>query len=166
MEEFRGEGLYRTISQEARDAICDLTLGWGHLDTMVTHLFALSFSLDMDIASILVGNMETKTKLERLRSLLDHLGLKSRADDVHKLNKAHLNHSKIRNIVTHHYCVGMVENDTLVFTSWKHIQGDPGTFEIVKINVPRIRNAASFANKAEEEIKAMIRRSELPQKQQ
>ena len=69
MPDFDLSDLSHDIHQEARDVICDVILSWARLDSLVSQLALLSFGLALDGGTILLGAMDTKAKLDRLKKL-------------------------------------------------------------------------------------------------
>ncbi len=148
------DDLDRTLTQDAKDAICDLVLAWAGFDTTVSYWMGLTFGLDIDIASILIGNMDTRTKLDRMKLVYDHLGAPQASASIGRLVKAHGEFVDTRNAIAHRRCVGMTHTDCerLIFTSSKHIRKDVGRFEVLAIDVEQLKAATSFANEAVEKI--------------
>ena len=154
MADFRIEDINRTISQEARDAISDLILAWAAFDTAVSYWCGLAFGIDMDMMSILIGNMDTKTRLEKIKQACEHVGYTELAKSIKVLSSNHKKHADIRNIIAHRRCVGMIdiEGVPLVFTSTKHVHRNPGQFEMTIIALDQVKGATRFANHYAESI--------------
>jgi len=155
MARFPIDDLDPNLTQEARDVICDLTLAWASYDTMISYWMILTFGLEMDVGSILLGNMDTKSKLDRMKLLCDHLGFKGSVDSIARLQKSHLEFVEARNALMHRRCIGMTHNDDcerLVFTSVKHIRRDIGNFELLAFDLNMFKTATNFANEAVDKI--------------
>jgi hypothetical protein len=149
----------RTLTQEARDAVADLVLAWAGYDTMVSYWMMLTFNLDLDVGSILLGNMDTKTKLDRMKALFVHMGADKAAASIERLSKAHLEFVDARNAVAHRRCIGMQKSDPcrLLFTSVKHVRKDVGAFEMLAVDVNMLKAGAQFANEAVDKIMAITK---------
>lgn len=140
------ENLDPNISHEARDAICDLILAWASYDSLVSQWIIVSFALPMDAGAILVGNMDTRTKLDRLEYLYRHQGM-SGADAIQSLRKDHLSHVSVRNNICHSHCAGSFKSDPkrIVFAPVKTVKGEPGHMLFEAVHLDQITEATAFA---------------------
>ena len=66
---FRIDDLNPTLSENARQFICDLTLAWASYDVAVSYWTVIAFNLPLDRGALFLGNMDTKAKLDKLVSL-------------------------------------------------------------------------------------------------
>ena len=62
---FDVEDLDRTLEDQDRLIMAETILAWADLDTGISRLILLVFGLDDDAGSILIGNMDLKTKVEK-----------------------------------------------------------------------------------------------------
>ena len=142
------------ITKEAKLAVADMVLAWAALDTMISYWVLLLFGMPMDTGSILLGNMDTKTKITRLKQFFQHHGNAKEAALAQRLSKSHEKFVDARNTIAHRRCFGMQKSDPtrLMFSSTKHILGEVGKFEILAIDLSEIRAATKFASDAEKSI--------------
>jgi hypothetical protein len=146
---FEPENLNPTIGIPARKAMVDLVLAWASYDSLVSQWIIVTFALPLDAGSILVGNMDTRTKLERLESLYRHRGV-SGATSIKDLRKEHLKHVDVRNRVCHAHCAGRFKSDPewIVFAPVKNVRGEPGQMLVEAIHLDQMRAATGFAKHA------------------
>ena len=64
--ELKHRHLDAKLSAEARDVICRMTINWGLFDSVLTEFTLKAFGASHEEGSILIGNMDTRTKLDRL----------------------------------------------------------------------------------------------------
>lgn len=146
---FEPENLNPTIGIPARKAMVDLILAWASYDSLVSQWAIVSFGLPLDAGSILVGNMDTRNKLERLETLYRHHGL-SGALSIKALRKEHGKHVEIRNRVCHAHCAGRFKSDPdwIVFAPVKDFRGEPGQMLVEAIHLDQMRAGTAFAKHA------------------
>ncbi len=115
---FSDADLDRTISLAAREAICELILAWADLDTIVSYWTIKAFGMQLDVGSIMLGTMDTKTRLMRLKQLYEHKRNMPFAKNIGKLSKEMATWVDCRNIVCHQKCIGQLtsDNERIVFS--------------------------------------------------
>jgi hypothetical protein len=99
------------LDQSNRDALCDLMLAWARYDSLVTQLMILAFHLTLDGGPILLGNMETRVKLDRLKKLYDHFGMTAASESIGNLRQWHRKYVDVRNTIAHSACAGQRKSD-------------------------------------------------------
>jgi len=104
------ENLTFNLDPETREAMLSLVLAWGRYDGLISQWLLQAFSLSLDSGSILLGNMDTRTKLDRLKGLYQHHGKKAVVANIAKLQKDHLEFVDIRNLIAHSGCAGQVRS--------------------------------------------------------
>ena len=116
--------------------MAETILAWADLDTGISRLIFLMFGIDSDAGSILIGNMDLKTKAERIKSLYSHLGNDAGAASFSKLSNAMREFSFSRNSIAHRKCIGRLKSEPsrLVFMSSRHVKGEQGSFEMIAID--------------------------------
>lgn len=147
MERFDLANLDQTIEQPARDAMLDVILTWARLDTLISKWMSVAFGTTPDATVILMGNMATKNKIEKLKALYLHFGFKSEADRIGNLLNAHAEHADLRNTIAHVACMGQIKGDPqkVVFQAIKRIKSEPGHTFVEVIHLDQMRAAAEFA---------------------
>ncbi len=79
------DDLDRTLSDQDRLVMAETILAWADLDTGISRLILLTFNLEHDAGSILLGNMDLKTKVEKIKMLHEHHGSSAGAAKFAKL---------------------------------------------------------------------------------
>lgn len=136
--------LDRTLSDQDRLVMVETILAWADLDTGISRLILLVFGVKDDAGSILIGNMDLKTKVEKIKMLEDHNGRSKSAASFANLAIAMRKFSDCRNIIAHRKCVGKLSSEPrrLAFLSARHVKKVPGQFELGLGPINRIPNAA------------------------
>lgn len=144
---FTIDDLTDNIDQATKDAICELILAWARYDSLVTQLVVLAFGLSLDTGPVLLGNMETRTKLDRLKKLYDHFGMEKAAESIGNLRQWHRRYVDIRNTIAHSGCGGQRKSDpdTIIFAPVKAAHGELGRMIVDQVHIDGIRKATQFA---------------------
>jgi hypothetical protein len=152
------------IEQTARDAMLDVILSWARFDTFVSKWMSVAFGTSPDATIILMGNMDTRNKIDKLKALYEHFGLASGAANVEGLRKAHSDHVDVRNSIAHLSCVGRLksEPERIVFSTLRRIKGHVGQSEIRTIHLEQMVAAVNFALEACASISIIIDNLERP----
>lgn len=138
--------------------MAETILAWADLDTGISRLILLVFRVEDDAGSILIGNMDLKTKVEKIKALYDHHGQKSSSASLGKLITAMREYSSCRNSVAHRKCIGKSKSapTRLLFLSARHVKGVPGQFEMLSIDHSELVASAAFARDASVKIHELI----------
>ncbi len=146
------------IDQKARDLISDLILSWARYDSIITHWVIRSFGMGMDEGSIFIGNMDTKTKLNRIKALYKHFGFDDVASDIADLSKAHEEHADVRNTVCHKACAGQSKSnpERLIFAGAKAVSGKPGQMLVELLHLEQLERARHFAKLNADKIMGIV----------
>jgi hypothetical protein len=150
--------LERVVTDDDKLIMIETILAWADLDTGVSRLTLLMFGLEADAGSILIGNMDVKTKVERIKGLYEHLGNVAGTKGMAALKTAMMKHSSSRNVIAHRKCIGkLISQPTrLVFLSSKHVKGQAGRFEMLAIDHSEMVASAKFARAASRTVSKMI----------
>jgi hypothetical protein len=150
--------LDRTVSDADRLIMIETILAWADLDTGISRLILLVFGVEDDAGSILIGNMDLKTKVERIKMLYDHRGESADAASLAKLITTMKHFSVCRNSVAHRKLIGRLFSDPtrMVFLSARHIKHSTNQFEMVSIHHSELIESGKFARKASEKIHDLI----------
>lgn len=145
--EFSISDVSNEIDEETRGLIADLILAWARYDSLVTQWTYRTFNMTADEGSIFIGNMDTRTKLERIKALYKHYGHTSSVEKVAELAKLSKPHTEVRNTICHKTCGGHSRSDPdrLVFSSGKIFPQKPGVMLVELIHLDQIRSAIGFA---------------------
>lgn len=136
------------VSDEARGVIAQLILCWANYETSLTKFLLVAFGASLDKGSILVGTMDTRTKLDRLKSLYTHHGMTEAATSIrNNLNNIHKHFVEVRNAVAHSACLGhLAENpEYLMFSSGRLDHGSKGLMSGTGYSLKKMREASAFA---------------------
>lgn len=146
-DEFPIEDLSKDVEVVDYKAIGHLIMAWARLDSLLSQLMLHSFGLSLDEGPILIGNMDTKTKIDRLIALYKHYGMENAAESMANLKKAHANHVDVRNALCHYTLVGTraSDHDVLVFSPVKVVPGSIGHMQIMEITGSGISRADKWA---------------------
>jgi hypothetical protein len=150
MMEFSLDNLDRTIDAETREAIAELILMWARYDSLMSQWVIFEFGMDTDSGPILLGNMDTRTRLDRLKRLYEHHSLKRSAKVIDLVQKKHQANAEIRNTVAHTLCAGRWKSDPsmLVFAPVKPFKGSVGQMLVQHVPLQALRDSAKFAEEA------------------
>lgn len=145
--EFDMSNVSNEIDGESRALIADLVLAWARYDSLVTQWTYRTFNMTADEGSIFIGNMDTKTKLDRLKALYKHYGNTSSVEQLAGLAKQSKTHADVRNTICHKTCGGhsKADPDRLIFSNGKIYPQMPGRMLVELIHLDQIREAISFA---------------------
>lgn len=162
---FEIDNINPNITPAARKAMCNLILAWASYDSLVSQWVIVSFGLPLDAGSILVGNMDTRNKLERLETLYRHHGLNG-AVSIKALRKEHLEHVEVRNRICHAHCAGVFRSDwkRVVFAPVKDSRGEPGNMQVEAIHIDQMKAATKFAKLAASNINRLVEAALAPRK--
>jgi hypothetical protein len=158
IDSFDFDDLEWVVTDDDKLVMVETILAWADLDTGVSRLTYLMFGLDPDFGSILIGTMDLKTKVERMKMLYDHLGNAVGRNSMGRLITAMREYSACRNAIAHRKCIGRLISDParLVFLSARHIKAEPGRFEMLAIDRSEMVASAEFARKAAVTVAKMI----------
>lgn len=164
MQRFDLNRLEPEIDQAARDAMLDVILAFARLDTFISRWMAGAFGTTPDATVILMGNMDTRNKLDKLKALYQHFGRKEGAAMVEALTKAHGNHVPIRNTIAHVACVGRIKDapDKIAFSAVKRVKDTPGYTFVDVLSLGQMRDASAFAMDACDGLVSVIDQLQRP----
>ncbi len=119
------ENLTPALSAEAREAICTLITTSAMLEIALTEWLTRLVGMDSDIGPLLIGRMDNRAKIDKLKEIYAHLNNKGAVRSLKWLSKNAKIHSDVRNTVIHNICCG-VKNDgnTLQFLTFLPVRGD------------------------------------------
>jgi hypothetical protein len=157
-QSFDVDDLERVATDGDKLIMIETILAWADLDTGISRLIMLLFGLEADAGSILIGNMDLKTKVERIKALYEQYGNTAGKDKMVQLINAMRLFSACRNTIAHRKCIGRLisQPQRLVFISTKHVKGQLDQFEMLAIDHSEMIASAKFARKASETIHRLI----------
>lgn len=147
MIEFPISDVSNTMDLETRDLIANLVLAWARFDSLVTQWTYRSFGMGPDEGSIFIGEMPTKSKLDKLKALFVHFGHTASVQKIADLSKLSKGHADVRNTICHKTCGGHSKSDPdrLIFSDGRIFKTKPGHMQVELIHLDQIRAATEFA---------------------
>lgn len=138
--------------------IADLILAWARYDSLVTQWTFRSFGMGPDEGSIFIGNMDTKSKLDKLKALFVHYGHTETIKNIAEISKLHKNHADVRNTICHKTCGGHSKSDPdrLIFSDGKIFKTKPGRMMVELIHLDQIRAAIEFATNCANAVSKLV----------
>jgi len=160
MSELSKDDVTATIDVETAQLISKLILAWARFDSLVSHWTIHAFGMNSGAGAILLGNMDTRTKLERLKKLHKHYGVVEAVAFVKNLMAELIKHVDVRNAITHKACGGHYkpDPDRLIFANIMPFEQKIGTMQIELVHLDQIRAAAAFAAAAGDQVGSIIDR--------
>lgn len=142
----------------AENAINILVRTWPYFDHVLTEWLILLAEMQQDIGRILIGQMETKTKLDKLKAISKHLGHDADVKTIARISKSHVHFSKIRNAVAHCPILGMNPDHPMeiLFVESRFVKGRRDLVDVSSIRLERIMAAAAFASKTTATIRRVL----------
>ena len=158
MADFTLDDLHPDISPITRDIICDVVLSWARMDSLISQLVLTAFGLSIDGGTILLGQMDSRTKLDRLKRLYDHHGMKAAAESIANLRAWHKRFVDVRNAISHHTCAGSWKSNPsmIVFAPVRAMQGQLQQVEIEHYSIGHMNAATDFAIKASDRLMGVV----------
>lgn len=127
----------------------ELILAWARLDSSLTMFMVRAFNTTTDYGALMVGNMQSRDKIEKLRALYKHHKMTEALQDIAILERLHRHYVDSRNAIAHHVCLGMYRgSDALIFSAGKVALGVKGNVVAQGYSLEHMRAATSFARKA------------------
>ena len=159
MQETPAEDISQFLDEEARTVMLDLVLQWARYDGLISQWVLLAYGLSADNGALLLGNMDTKSKLDRLKHLYEHHQMTKAAKRVAELQKGHLALVGIRNLLAHAGCGGLsVSNpNKIYFSPVRAVKGHLGMMTIEAYTKDDFRLAERFAREMGDQIYLFIK---------
>lgn len=147
MEQFSKDDLTFTLDDKARAVMLGVILEWARYDSLVSQWLLYAFGLSPDEGAILLGNMDTRTKLERVKNLYQHHAMDEAVDRIARLQKAHGDLVDVRNAIAHAMCAGHRKSDPeqIIFAPVRPVKGRLGNMLVEMHSVKSMEAAAFFA---------------------
>lgn len=142
------------LTPASRQNMLDVILSWASYDAMIGQWLAHAYKLPLDDSTLLIGNMDTRTKLDRLKLIYEHHRMARAAESVERLKKKHAELVFIRNHIAHSICKGTLKSDrnAVAFTPFKASKGSVGYMAAHIISLADMRVAVKFARDVAKEL--------------
>jgi hypothetical protein len=135
-----------------------LILSWAKFDAALTQFVLAAFGTSLDEGSLLLGNMQTRDKLDKLKALYKHHGMAEAAESIAVITKGHKHYVDVRNSIAHHACLGMYlpKGDAVMFSAGRIAPGNKGLIGGVAYTLEHMTLAGLFAQRISEVLFGVI----------
>ena len=142
----------------------DLILSWARYDTLISQWLIYAFGMSLDDGAIIVGSMDTKTKIDRLKGIYQHHGMGGAVTSLNRLLTAHLDKRWIRNHIAHSPCVGRLKSnpETVVFLAVKASKGHLGNMAVYEISLDDMKKTEAYARTVADELNEFAKKLKSP----
>lgn len=146
---FNFDDVNREIPDLVKLAIADVVINWAQLDVGLTQWFGKAFGMRPFEASLAIGRMDNKSKLERLKKLHTVRAQPNLAARAKAISKAIEQDVGLRNAIAHNACIGVLNDDqnTAVFMTQIPASGSPDEKEVHFYSIAEMNDAAEAAAK-------------------
>jgi len=157
------ENLTFLLDDNSRKAILELVLSWGRYDGLISQWVLHAYGLSLDSGSILLGNMDTRSKLDRLKNLYQHHGMKAAVTKIENLQRDHRSYVDIRNLIAHSGCAGQVKSHPwlIAFAPVRTKRGALDAMVIEAVSVSIMHNAERWAREVADAMHEFIQTLEM-----
>jgi hypothetical protein len=126
--------------------VSNLILEWAAMDFDLTAWVILEFGMKEHEGRILLGNMDARTKINRLKALFQQRQDTEMATSLATLEKRHADYADVRNAICHTPFLGFVKDDPsrLGFGPLKSMI-DEETVIVQVVHVELLKRATKFA---------------------
>lgn len=141
------------------DAILDVILAWPVLETSLTYWISLATGLRPSETGILIGTMDTRTKINKLRNLHSHRKDEEATTLLKAISKEHDTHVDARNTIAHAQLMGGSKRspDEVFFLTSRAVLDRHGFMVVVRVPIADMRAAAQFARGRSKDIRALLK---------
>lgn len=141
--------LQREIPDAVKVAIADVVIAWAQLDVGLTQWFGKAFGMRPFEASVAIGRMDNKTKLERLQKLHEVREQPNLAQRAKSLSKTTRQDVGLRNAIAHTACIGVlgVDQNTAVFMTQIPDKDNPDSKAINFYSIAQMEKSSAAATK-------------------
>lgn len=160
MEEFNHDDVAaRPHPKALMEAVLNLIVTWPELEIGLTYWISLAINLRPSETGILLGAMDTKTKINKLKALYAHRGDREAAKLLKDIAKEHKEHADVRNTIAHAKLLGAskANPDEAYFLTSMAIPDQHGFMEISRLSVADLRAAERFAKDRSKDILALLK---------
>jgi hypothetical protein len=164
MADFDPLALNKKMPQDAQEAILLLVRTWPLFEIALTDWLIAIARMDSEIGVLMVGRMDTGSKINKLKEIYAHLGDKNQVQWLKNLNKRAERYTYIRNIVVHTMYVGhradpkKPEEYQLIFSTHRPVKGRRKSIDAVIVTPSDIKETASFAGTVVQKIREALAR--------
>lgn len=141
------------------DAILDVIIAWPVLETSLTYWISLALNIRPSETGILLGAMDTRTKIDKLDALYAHRKNTEEETLLKKLSSGHKEHVKVRNTIAHAQLLGSSKRkpDEMYFLTSRAVPDEYGFMVILRVPLADMENAARFARDSSADIRALLK---------
>lgn len=139
------------VPREAAEAFANLIIVWSKYENALTDWIATAFEMRFDATRIMVGNMETRNKIDKLIAIYKHNGNSSEVDRLRDLRTKDKEFSDIRNTIIHCSYMGYQRrpdgDHILFYATNKVIAEDEPKIKVRFVSVRLIHATIAFARR-------------------
>jgi hypothetical protein len=137
--------LDRKMPQDAQEAILLLVRMWPLYEIALTDWLIAIAGMDSEIGVLMVGRMDTRGKIDKLKEIYAHLGDKDQVQWLKNLQKSAERYTYFRNTVVHTLYVGhrpdpeKPDEYQLIFSTHRPVKGRPKTIHAITVTLSDIK---------------------------
>jgi hypothetical protein len=164
MADFDPLALNKKMPQDAQEAILFLIRTWPLFEIALTDWLIALTRMDREIGVLMVGRMDTGSKINRLKEIYAHLGDKNQVQWLKNLDKSAKRYTSIRNTVVHTMYMGhradpnKPEECQLIFSTHRPVRGRRKSIDAVIVTPSDIKKTAGFALRVVQKIREALAR--------
>jgi hypothetical protein len=146
--------------QNLLSAIAEVILAWPLLEIGLTNWIGYAISVRPSETGILLGVMDTKSKINKLKALYVHRNADKEATQfLRTLSKEHENHAKVRNTLAHAILLGasISAPDDAYFMTSQAVPDQHGFMMIHRLSLSELGATAAFARGRAVDIKKLLK---------
>lgn len=151
------ESIRRPIPRSVRVLMADLILAWARVDSSIAQLSGAAFALDATASAIVFRRTSVADRIMKLRELNVQLGRLEQAKVLRALKKDYEAHSRVRNLLAHAACAGMLKANPprLVFLPFE-AEGGFGKLAIEVVPLIELEKSIRWGARLERNIITML----------
>ena len=140
--------IVRELPDRIAKTMFTVFVNWPVWELEISSWLILVSGVDPHVGPILLGNMETKAKLDRLKSIYKHMQAKEMVQYLGRVSKRHEDYAQVRNVMTHNAYAGYLRDrpDVALFKTYRAAPGNVrlGTYAL-QISLDTMEETAAFA---------------------
>ena len=132
----------------------DVILQWARFDGLVSQWVLFAYGLSPDGGALLLGTMDTRNKLDKIKALYEHHGMTEAVGRIAYLQKCHGKLVDVRNAIAHAACGGQKKSDPkmVIFAPVKAMKGMVGKMMVETHSIGKMKLAAQFATEVSNQL--------------
>jgi hypothetical protein len=145
--EFDATDVDDSPSAELRELIVDLMLAWPKLELGLTYWIAFALGVRASECSIILGAMDTRSKIDKLKALYAHRNHDDLAELLKVISKEHREFSDVRNTIAHAMLMGTSKTKARAayFLTTRAVPDEYGFMFVRRFDFDSFKEAREFA---------------------